>query len=77
MSSFSGAVFSLNSKSPTATISARRMNVTMKSIDTMRDSRIWVLAASLAVRRFNLCQDVQGVHGSEPWRWQPGFARAS
>eukprot|EP00972_Heterocapsa_arctica_P088785 13091667-Heterocapsa_arctica.AAC.1 len=44
-SSFAGAVFSLNSKSPPATI-----------------SRIWVLAASLALQRFNLCH----LHGSLP-----------
>eukprot|EP00972_Heterocapsa_arctica_P009993 1468653-Heterocapsa_arctica.AAC.1 len=49
----------------------------MNSIDVTCDSRIWVLAASLAFRRFNLCQDVHGVHGSEPCKWQPGFARAS
>eukprot|EP00972_Heterocapsa_arctica_P060085 8862168-Heterocapsa_arctica.AAC.1 len=62
MSSFSGAVFSLNSKSPPATISARRMSIPMKFIDTMLHSRILVSAVSLAFRRFNL----RHLHSSLP-----------
>eukprot|EP00972_Heterocapsa_arctica_P096814 14282759-Heterocapsa_arctica.AAC.1 len=41
-SSFSGAAFSWNSKSPLASISARWINFVMKLIDTMLDPRIWI-----------------------------------
>eukprot|EP00972_Heterocapsa_arctica_P035190 5179738-Heterocapsa_arctica.AAC.1 len=49
----------------------------MNSIDVTRDSMILILAFSLARRRLNLCQEGHGVHGREPCKWHPGFARVS